>query len=435
MAAMSAAPWRSRRARARFRPVRSPDPRESVVPSRHRAPDRRRFSRRRRGTPAGLGSTLTNWLLKEEQAGRMDGDMAILLSSVSVANKRIAATVQRDYYTGVNLSERANEIFCEVLGASGRTGVLTSGDAADAAPIAIEESFAETASSSSTPWTASPTWTPPSPPGSIFGVYKGKSCVPDLSAADDEDTVAAKCVTSACRPGSNLVAAGYCMYSSSTILVLTLGDGVHGFTFDPIGGRVCHVARTNPGAPNAARSTPSTRATTTRGTDVRAYVDALKRGGPDQSGKPYSARYIGSLVADDFHRTLLYGGICAQPATDAEPRGSPASADGARPMAFVAEQCGGAASTGRGRVLDQTPLIRAPRTPFYVGSPEEVEYLEKMLSRRRLPREPIPRIQGEDGSAASGSNPASQGDRVGKETLSTWLFRQEQKGTWTPIWR
>ena len=72
----------------------------------------------------------------------MDGDMAILLSSVSVANKRIAAMVQREYYTGVNLSERANEIFCEVLGASGRTGVLTSGDAADAAPIAIEESFA-----------------------------------------------------------------------------------------------------------------------------------------------------------------------------------------------------------------------------------------------------------------------------------------------------
>ena len=287
--------------------------------------------------------------------------MAILLSSVSVAKSAFAAMVQREYYTGVNLSERANEIFCEVLGASGRTGVLTSGDAADAAPIAIEESFAGDYVVVFDPLDGVSNLDAAVTSGSISACTAAESCVPDLDA-DDEDTVAAKCVTS-CRPGSNLVAAGYCMYSSSTILVLTLGDGVHGFTFDPsVGEFVMSHERIQVPERGKIYSFNEGNYDTWDG-DVRAYVDALKQGGPDQSGKPYSARYIGSLVGD-FHRTMLYGGICGQPATDANPEGRLRLLTECAPMAFIAEQCGGAASTGRGRVLDQTPTEVHARTPF-----------------------------------------------------------------------
>ena len=111
---------------------------------------------------------------------------------------------------------------------------------------------------------------------------------------------------------------------------------------------------------------------------VRRYVDALKKGGPDENGKPYSARYIGSLVGD-FHRTMLYGGICGQPATTQHPDGRLRLLTECAPMAFIAEQCGGKASTGRGRALDETPEETHQRSPFYVGSAKEVEYLEAVL--------------------------------------------------------
>ena len=425
MAAISAAPlaFRAAHARGSARSLRrTPANRSCPRATARSAPAVRAAAS---GKPAGLGSTLTNWLLKEEQAGRMDGDMAILLSSVSVANKRIAAMVQREYYTGVNLSERANEIFCEVLGASGRTGVIASGDAADAAPIAVEESFAGDYVVVFDPLDGVSNLDAAVTSGSIFGVYEAaESCVPDFDA-DDEGAVAAKCVASACRPGSNLIAAGYCMYSSSTILVLTLGDGVHGFTFDPSVGEFI-MSHERIRVPERGKIYSFNEGNyDTWDEDVRAYVDALKQGGPDQSGKPYSARYIGSLVGD-FHRTMLYGGICGQPATDANPEGRLRLLTECAPMAFIAEQCGGTASTGRGRLLDQTPTEVHARTPFYVGSKKEVEYLESMLSGEAPARTGSTKKTA--GSAASG-NPASQGDRVGKETLSTWLFRQEQKGT------
>ena len=176
--------------------------------------------------------------------------------------------------------------------------------------------------------------------------------------------------------------------------------------------------------PNAARFTPSTRATTTRGTGTcaRTWTRSNRAAGPEREALQ---RAVHRFARRDFHRTMLHGGICGQPATDANPEGRLRLLTECAPMAFIAEQCGGAASTGRGRVLDQTPTEVHARTPFYVGSKKEVEYLESMLSGEAPAR--TDSANKAAGSAASG-NPASQGDRVGKETLSTWLFRQEQKG-------
>ena len=126
---------------------------------------------------------------------------------------------------------------------------------------------------------------------------------------------------------------------------------------------------------------------------------------------------------------MLYGGICGQPATTANPEGRLRLLTECAPMAFIAEQCGGAASTGRGRALDQTPEEVHSRTPFYAGSKKEVEYLESVLAKSsEAPAKREKKPASALGSSSGSKNASSSGDRVGKETLSTWLFRQEQKG-------
>ena len=199
-----------------------------------------------------LGMTFTNRLLHEEKAGRADADMAVLLSSVSVACKKIAATVRSDYYKpGVDLPAAANALFRDAMVGCGRTGVVASGSE-DAKPFAVEESFAGDRVVVFDPLDGVTNVDAAVCTGSIFGVYKGKSeCVPDWSsaAADDDGEVDQLCVANACNPGRNLEAAGYCMYSSSTILMLTVGDGLKEqvFTFDPSVGEFV-ARRTNAAA-------------------------------------------------------------------------------------------------------------------------------------------------------------------------------------------
>ena len=183
-----------------------------------------------------LGMTFTNWLLHEEKAGRVDADMAVLLSSVSVACKKIAAAVRSDYYKpGVDLPASANALFRDAMVGCGRTGVVASGADEDAKPFAVEESFAGDRVVVFDPLDGVTNVDAAVCTGSIFGVYAGKSeCVPDWSSEISADAeIDQLCVANACNPGKNLEAAGYCMYSSSTILMLTVGDGLFGFTFDP----------------------------------------------------------------------------------------------------------------------------------------------------------------------------------------------------------
>ena len=384
-----------------------------------------------------LGMTFTNWLLHEEKAGRVDADMAVLLSSVSVACKKIAATVRSDYYKpGVDLPAAANALFRDAMVGCGRTGVVASGSE-DAKPFAVEESFAGDRVVVFDPLDGVTNVDAAVCTGSIFGVYKGKSeCVPDWSsaAADDDGEVDQLCVANACNPGRNLEAAGYCMYSSSTILMLTVGDGLFGFTFDPSVGEfvASHERVRAPSRGKIYSINEGNRDGWSAG--VKNWVDALKRGGPDESGKPYSARYIGSLVAD-VHRTLLYGGVCAQPASSQNPEGRLRLLTEAGPMAFVAEQAGAKASTGAGRALDAEPSSVHQRTPFYLGSPEEVDFLEKTLAAappegEASKNEPsnTAKTGSASGKSAVSAPPSTRSSRVGAETLSTWMFRQEQAG-------
>ncbi|MFN7976363.1 MAG: class 1 fructose-bisphosphatase [Acidobacteriota bacterium] len=183
------------------------------------------------------------------------------------------------------------------------------------------------------------------------------------------------------QPGKNLVAAGYVLYGSSTMLVYTTGRGVHGFTLDPSVGEflLSHPDIKIP--PRGKIYSVNEANSYTWGAGTRKYVDWVKT--PDKaSGRPYSTRYIGSLVAD-FHRNLLYGGIFLYPGDERDPAKPPQGKlrllYEANPLAFVAEQAGGAASTGRERILDIEPTSLHQRVPLIIGSRDDVKMAEEFI--------------------------------------------------------
>ena len=173
------------------------------------------------------------------------------------------------------------------------------------------------------------------------------------------------------QPGAKQVAAGYVVYGPSTMLVYTAGDGVHLFTLDPaIGAFVLtkeHVKMPDKGPYYSVNEANAS----TWPAGYAEYVDGLR----DQG---YSSRYIGSLVAD-FHRTLLKGGVFLYPPTRKQPGGKLRLLYEANPLAMIAEQAGGMASDGSGRVLDKAPTGIHERTPFMVGSRHEMtKFAERM---------------------------------------------------------
>ena len=173
------------------------------------------------------------------------------------------------------------------------------------------------------------------------------------------------------QPGFAQVAAGYVVYGPSTVLVYTTGNGVHGFTLDPTIGAFV-LTNENMKMPEQGSYYSVNEANSATWPDeYREYVGKLRSGA---LGRQYSSRYIGSLVAD-FHRTLLKGGVFLYPPTKDQPGGKLRLLYEANPLAFIAEQAGGMASSGKGRILDIKPEGIHQRTPFMVGSKCEMEAL------------------------------------------------------------
>lgn len=205
--------------------------------------------------------------------------------------------------------------------------------------------------------------------GSIFGIYHRKSDPGTPGEMDDF-----------LQPGRELVAAGYVVYGSSTMLMYTTGQGVHGFTFDPSVGTFI-LSHPNIQLPQRCKIYSTNESYYTRWTEgVRRYVDRVKGMGPDALEKPMSSRYIGSMVAD-FHRNLLYGGIFMYPGTTDKPEGKLRLLYEANPMAFIVQTAGGYASNGRKNILDIQPTEIHQRTPLFIGNREEVELLEQYISQ------------------------------------------------------
>lgn len=180
-------------------------------------------------------------------------------------------------------------------------------------------------------------------------------------------------VTDVLQPGCKQVAAGYVMYGSSTMLVYTTGQGVHGFTLDPTIGEflLCHPRIITPRVGTYYSVNESNFGRWSKG--VQTAVRALKGDQPDRM-KPKNSRYAGSLVAD-FHRNLINGGIFLYPADTKNPKGKLRLLYEANPMAFIAEQAEGSATDGTNRILDIEPESLHQRTPLVIGSREDVGFV------------------------------------------------------------
>ena len=204
--------------------------------------------------------------------------------------------------------------------------------------------------------------------GTIFSIYRRVS--PAGSPAQNIDFLQA---------GHHQVAAGYIIYGSSTMLVYTTGNGVHGFTYDPSLGVFC-LSHENMKIPADGRIYSINEGNYSRfPLGIKTYIKYCQEENT-QEQRPYTSRYIGSLVAD-FHRNLLKGGIYLYPSTAAYPQGKLRLLYECNPMAFLIEQAGGLASDGQRRILDILPTELHQRVPFFVGSTKMVEDVEMHLKQ------------------------------------------------------
>ncbi|MFT5971069.1 MAG: fructose-1,6-bisphosphatase I [Flavobacteriales bacterium] len=173
------------------------------------------------------------------------------------------------------------------------------------------------------------------------------------------------------RPGTEQIAAGYVIYGSSAMLVYTTGNGVNGFTLDPSIGTF-YLSH-----PNITTKQEGTIYSINEGNMSIAqdglidYIDYCKEVDP-ATNRPYSARYIGSLVAD-FHRNLLKGGVYIYPSTSKAINGKLRLLYECNPMAFIVEQAGGKAHDGNQRIMEIVPTELHQRCPLYIGSGKMVD--------------------------------------------------------------
>lgn len=182
------------------------------------------------------------------------------------------------------------------------------------------------------------------------------------------------------QAGRRQLCAGYVLYGTTTMLVYTTGDGVHGFTYEPSIGEFL-LSHPNIRTPERGRIYSVNEGNYGKWpTGVKRYVDWLKAE-DKATGRPYSARYVGSLVAD-FHRNLLYGGIYLYPGDAKNPNGKLRLLYEGAPLAFIAEQAGGAASSGAQRIMDIAPASLHQRSPLFIGSPADVRECEEFVSGR-----------------------------------------------------
>jgi fructose-1,6-bisphosphatase I len=179
------------------------------------------------------------------------------------------------------------------------------------------------------------------------------------------------------QKGSEQVAAGYIIYGSSTMLVYTTGKGVNGFTLDPALGEFClsHPDIKTPDNGLIYSVNEGNYVHFPEG--VKKYIKYCQEF-DKESLRPYSSRYIGSLVSD-FHRNLLKGGVYMYPENEISPTGKLRLVYECNPIAFIAAQAGGLATDGRRNMLEITPTSLHQRSPFYVGSKNMVRKIEEFL--------------------------------------------------------
>mgnify|MGYP004704190681 CR=1 FL=1 len=202
--------------------------------------------------------------------------------------------------------------------------------------------------------------------GTIFSIYH--RITPVGTPVTEEDFM---------QPGTEQVAAGYVVYGSSTMLVYTTGHGVHAFTYDPSLGLFCLSQERMTFPAYGATYSINEGYYSRFPNGVKKYLKYCQQE-DKETHRPYTSRYIGSLVAD-FHRNLLKGGIYLYPSTASYPTGKLRLLYECNPMAFLAEQAGGKASDGVNRILELKPQTIHQRSPFFVGNTAMVDDVERLI--------------------------------------------------------
>eukprot|EP00262_Sarcandra_glabra_P006724 TRINITY_DN19216_c0_g1_i1.p1 TRINITY_DN19216_c0_g1~~TRINITY_DN19216_c0_g1_i1.p1 ORF type:complete len:388 (-),score=54.00 TRINITY_DN19216_c0_g1_i1:205-1368(-) len=305
-------------------------------------------------------------------------DLVVLLDHVQYACKRIAAVVASPYNSDIGkgkgsgctdgdrsdgrdapkpLDLVSNEIILSSLRNSGKVSVMASEE--DAAPVWITNDGPFVVVTD--PLDGSRNIDASIPTGTIFGIY-------NRLVELDHLPIEEKAQLNSLQSGSRLVAAGYVLYSSATILCISFGSGTHAFTLDHSTGDfvLTHPCIKIPPRGQIYSVNDARYFDWPEG--LRRYIDTVRQG-KGQFPKKYSARYICSLVAD-FHRTLMYGGVVMNP------RDHLRLVYEANPLSFLVEQAGGRGSDGKFRILSMQPVELHQRLPLFLGSLEDMKELE-----------------------------------------------------------
>lgn len=356
--------------------------------------------------------TLTRFMLEASSKGSSSNtDLALIINAISVSAKVIANAVAmtgidslhksgggRSHTAGDEQKELdliAHDVMVNALASSQRVAVMASEEHDDliyCKNVTGEQGYAVAFD----PLDGSSNIECNVSVGTIFGIYRAST----KPAAKDFF-----------RPGTDLVCAGYILYSSSVIMVLSTGVGVHSFTLDPTFGEFIESASNPITIPKVPRKIYSVNAGNEMAwdKDISDFVEWTK-----QQDNPYSLRYIGSMVSD-VHRTILYGGIFMYPADRRNKTGKLRLLYECFPMAFLVEAAGGIATNGSCRILDLVPSQLHERSPIFLGCKRDVTILEGFYTRSSGS---VGHALIEDGLAAQASSSAKRRRSVETKCVS-----------------
>jgi len=324
--------------------------------------------------------TVQQHILQEQQRfPGATGEFSFLLSGITLAAKQIQAKVRRAGLTDLlgsaqaeniqgevqqKLDVFANEIMISSLACRESVGILASEENEFASTMPHKSAQAKYAVVFD-PLDGSSNIDVNVSVGTTFAIFRR----PEGADFDDPTRWVL-------QPGRRQIGAGYVVYGSSTVLVYTVGNGVHGFTLDPAVGAFI-LSHENIRMPESGPYYSVNEAYRNHfPAHFVNYIDYLRSG---EIGRSYASRYIGSMVAD-FHRTMLRGGIFMYPPTATHPHGKLRLLYEANPIAMIVEQAGGIATDGKQRILDIQPESIHQRTPLVVGSQIEMQEFERFAS-------------------------------------------------------
>ena len=324
-------------------------------------------------------TTLVQHLQNQQQFLGATGEFSSLMNEILVAAKIISLEVSKAGIGGdilgltgsINvygeevqkLDEFANSTFVNIISKSGTVCAITSEEIEK--PIIIPEEKAGKYIFMMDPLDGSSNIDVNVSIGTIFSVYRKKS--PGRSVTE----------TDLLQKGADQVAGGYIVYGSSTLLIYSSGSGVHGFTLDPSIGEF-FLSHPDMKIPIQGNIYSVNEGNQLCWDDKQVNLINYFKQIDETTMRPYKARYIGSMVSD-FHRTLLKGGIFMYPKDHKNPNGKLRFAFEASPLAFIVENAGGRASTGKERILDIVPSNIHQCVPLYIGSREDVKTAESFL--------------------------------------------------------